>query len=580
MLVFLAIASASTPVLIWDLEQDDGGFMAGGELGQWRWGEVVSGPGSGFDGQNSWAIGLEDVYLNDSVETLELPIPSLLGIARPVLSLQHWYSFGPGDYGYVEIDEGSGWHAVEPVYGYPSALGWSGTSGGWQAATLDLPTGGASLRLRLVFVADVAGVGVGWFLDQVGIWDGDVTAPQVDSLEALADTEDLNGPYVVHAQVQDDTEVDAVSLSWSASTGGGGSVAMSTSDGTNWAGELPGQAAGTVVRYHVVATDGANSVREPASTEAGFRVFLAAPTGLSGPEGRVVAQEAPLSWTAPASIHEVERYEVLREGAVVATSRTTSATVALAGEADVFTVRAVYDVGEGDESAPCTVSAVVPSLVALEPGEGYPGDALRVTVIGQDALFVSGEVTADFGDDAIVDAITVRDVDRFVAELRLAQDAAAGTWTVTVVSAAGTLELPAGFTMLDAADRPRIMGLEPESLAQGASENVRISLSTVPASVPTITLGEGVVVESVAVEGADLIVQVSVASDAPLGDHAVVVDDGVRVLDGASLEVRDWSPPVIRACATAGSAGTGASAYGALMVFAALLRRRRKSRVV
>lgn len=572
-------------VLMWDLEQDDGGFASGGELGQWRWGEVVNGPGSGFDGQNGWAIGLDDVYLNDSLETLELPIPSLLGIARPVFSLQQWYSFGPGDYGYVEIDEGAGWHAVAPVYGYPAALGWSGTSGGWQAASVELPTDTANLRLRLVFVADVAGVGVGWFIDQVGIWDGDVTAPHVDSLEALPDTEDLDGPYTVHAVVQDDTEVDAVSLSWSASTGEGGAVAMSTSDGTNWAGELPGQAAGTVVRYHVLATDGANSVREPASTETGFRVFLAAPTNLVGPEGRVVAQEATLSWTAPASIHEVERYEVLRGEEVVATSPTTSAAAPLTGEADTFTVRAVYEAGAGDLSEPCTVNAIVPSLLELRPAEGFPGDSLRVTVIGQDALFVSGEVTVDFGDDAIVEGITVRDVDRLVAELRLADGAAAGTWTVTVESAAGRLELPAGFTMLDAADRPRILGLDPESVAQGAAADVRVSLSAVPAAVPTITLGEGVVVESVTLDGADVIVHVSVASDSPLGDHGVVVDDGVRVLDAASLEVRDWSPPVIRACSASGSAGTGAAgpplgAYVSLVVFAAILRRRRRSRSV
>lgn len=565
-------------LLIWDLEQDDGGFASGGELGQWRWGEIVNGPGGGFDGQNGWAIGLDDVYLNDSVETLELPMPSLAGIARPMFSLHQWYSFGPGDYGYVEIDTGSGWHAVEPVYGYPSTQGWSGSSGGWQPASVELPTGGAPLRLRLVFVADLAGVGIGWFVDQVGIWDGDVTAPQIDSLEALPDTEDFLGPYVVHAEVQDDTEVDAVSLEWATSAGESGTAAMSTSDGMNWAGDVPGQLPGTVVRYHVLATDGANTVREPAAAEASFRVYLAAPTALTGPAGRVVAQEVALSWTAPASIHEVERYEVLRAASVVGTSVTTTAVVPLSGADDTFTVRAVYEAGTGDESAAYTVNAVVPSLVELRPAEGYPGDSLRVTVIGEHALFVSGEVSADFGADAVVDSISVRDVDRFVAELHLADTAAAGSWTVVVESAAGTLKMPAGFTMLDAADRPRIMGLDPESLAQGASETLRISLSAVPAAVPTLTLGTGVVVESVTLDGAVVVAEVSVASDAPLGAHAITVDDGIRVLDGETLEVRDWAPPVIRACSTTSGAGAAGPPLGALGVFAVLavaMRRRR-----
>ena len=570
--LLVGAAWGSTPVVVWDLEQDDGEWISTGELGQWTWGAVAAGPGSGFDGSNAWAIGREAVYLNDSLELLEVPLPSLEPVVRPMLSFHHWYAFGPGDIGYVEIDEGGGWHTLAPVYGYPTTAGWAESSAGWQLASFELPP--STLRLRLVFAADVSGVGVGWFVDQVGLWDGDVTGPQVNELESLPDTESLETPYVVHATVVDDTRVDGVTISFVTSAGDSGVVAMVATDATSWEGEIPVQSVGTMVDYHIVATDGANTTRAPVLGENTFRVYLPAPTDLAGPAGRVVAQKAVLTWEAPVSIHRVQHYEVVRSDVIEVITLDTEAVVAVTGTYDTFTVRAIYDEGEGDASDPCSIHGVQPSLREIEPAEGYPGDRLRVLVTGQDAIFATGEVFASFGDDAVVESITVRDVDRFVAELRLVDNAAAGSWTVTVETAAGILQLPAAFTMLDDADRPRILSLEPDEITQGEADTVRISLSRPPAAVPVVALGEGVIVQSVSVEGTDVVVVISAASNAPIGAHAVTVDDGVRVLEGGSFEVRDWTASPIQACSTGGSAATGTAGIGAALL--AVIRSRRR----
>ena len=575
MIAALLVGSAwgSTPVVAWDLEQDNGGWISTGELGQWTWGSVAAGPGAGFDGANAWAIGRDAVYLNDSIELLEMPIPSLDTVVRPVLSFHQWYAFGPGDGGYLEVDVGGGWQSLAPVYGYPTTGGWTGSSAGWQLTTFELPT--STMRLRLVFAADLSGIGLGWFVDQVGLWDGDVTGPQVNELESLPDTENLETAYTVHATVVDDTRVDGVTLSFVTSAGDSGVVAMLATDATTWEGEIPVQAVGTLVDYHIVATDGANTTRSPTLGENTFRVHLPAPTGLAGPDGRVVAQEARLTWEAPVSSHRVQRYEVLRSDVAEVITLATEAMVAVTGTDDTFTVRAIYGEGEGDASDPCSIDGVLPFLLGVDPAEGYPGDRLRVLVTGQDALFTAGEVTADFGDQAVVESVTVRDVDRFVAEIELADHAAAGSWTVTVETTAGILQLPAGFTVLDDADRPRILALEPDQITQGQSSTIRISLSVAPVSVPSVTLGEGVIVESVSVEGNDVLAVISAASNAPIGAHGVTVDDGVRVLEGGAFEVRDWTPPPIQACSTGGSAAAGTTGVGAALL--AALRRRRSS---
>ncbi len=551
MIALVASAWASTVVVAYDLEQDDGGFVATGDLGQWKWGEALAGPGSGYDGANAWAIGLGGTYLNDATEYLEIPIPDLSTVAAPTLRFMHWHAFGTGDTGHVEIDAGFGWTEVAPVYGYPAHDGYSGDSGGWLPTSVSLDGLGASPRVRLVFNADTSGVGAGWFVDQVSLWDGDVTAPNIARVDALDDTENLDGPYLVSAEVTDDSGVGEVLLSWTNGEDSGEAPMVDQGDGT-FAASIPGQAPDTVVEYWVAATDGANASRYPAAGTLDFRVYLAAPSGLTGPEGRVVGSSAMLSWTAPVSMHPVLGYEVERQGESVASVAGTSATVDLLGGGDVFAVRALYGAGLGDASEPLAIDAVLPSVAGLSPAEAYAGDTLRVELTGEYLLLVDGEVELSLGGDVTVSALEVRNVDRLVADLSIGSGATLGSRDVTVTSEAGEVVLASGFTVLSADDRPRLVAVEPSRVTQGETGEMTITVAGAVGETVTVDLGEGLVVESATRDGDSILVKFAVAPGAALGERQIVVDDGTRVYSELSLEVDDWSPPVQRQCGVEG----------------------------
>jgi hypothetical protein len=126
----------------------------------------------------------------------------------------------------------------------------------------------------------------------------------------------------------------------------------------------------------------------------------------------------------------------------------------------------------------------------------------------------------------------------------------------------------------DAADRPRLTGIDPESVHQGEEAELVIGLVGDLAGVPTVDLGEGVVVESVDVAGDELHVRVACASDANIGTHAVLVDDGVRIFDGASLEVKDAVITPGRACGTTDGRGAPVGAMAWALAAVAIGRRR------
>ncbi len=570
MILLAAICLASEPLRGWSLEQDDGGFQPGGDLLQWRWGTVASGPGAGFDGRRAWAVGLTGSYLNDAVETLTLPELDLRSTARPALSFQHWHSFGDGDVGWVEVNDGTGWSRADPIYGYPTALGWSGSSAGWELVTIELSTL-ATVQVRFVFEADLTGVGAGWFLDTLAVWDGDVTPPRVSALDVLPDSERIEEAFEVQAIVEDDTGVNGVTLLWQTDHGGEGTVLMTPGEGGSWVGLLPGQPPDTRVSYHALATDGANETRQPTAGEVSFRVYLPAPEALQGPSGRVAAVSADLTWSPPVSTHEVLGYEVWSAEALVASTTDSFATVPLTGGDDRFWVRGVYAEGEGDFSEPFDVQAIVPALVSLSPAQGWAGEELRLEIVGDHALFVQDEVGVAFGEGVEVESVTVRDVDRLRVHVRLDPAATAGVRDVEVDVAGGRLTLPAAFSVEPDASRPRLVSIDPDRVEQGDSGTLRIGFVGSLAVVPEVSLGEGVVAEVIEVDGDELVVTYSVAGTAPVGEHDVQVDDGSRIFDGVSLEVRDWRAPVLNTC------GSGGGVPGAVGVVAAvaLLRRRR-----
>ncbi len=572
-LVGAALALGPAPALVeWDLDADDGGFASGGETGQWAWGAVTHGPGSGWDGPNAWSTGLTADTLNDATDWLELPLPDLGGAGRPVLRFVHYLEIGAGDVARVEIDRGNGWEVAEPIYGYPAAGGFVGSSGGWAPVAVDLV---GALAVRLVLDTDLAGVGAGWTIDAVGVYDGDVVGPSMAATRWPADTDDLDGPYVVELFATDDVAVSAVSLSWAPRGRPAEVVEMLPVGAGVWRGTIPGQAADTTVSWWVDADDGLNT-----STLRGpdFRVALPAPTDLTAPEGRIVATSARLTWTPPESVHEVLDYVVLRGDTTVATVTEPAADVPLLEGYDRFSVRARYAAGLGDRSAEVAVDAAVPGDVTLLPSVLGPGERVRVALRGGNLFLVDGDVEVSLGAGVVVESVDVRDVGLAWVTAYVSPEARPGDRDLVLRTPAYTLDVEGALTIDPSSSPPAIVALSPDAVRQGERGVLRVTIEGALdlSRVPLVDLGDGVVVEGVTVvtvgASSALDVAYAVTPDAALGGRNVELDDGTHLVTGGVVEVRDNRVADAGGCASVG----GGSALGAAAAGLLVASRRRR----
>ena len=542
---------AALPILaaeqLWfpDLEASSGELISNGQTGQWEWGKVSSGPKASYDGSSCWATQLDGWYLNDAEDHLELPALPLDGTSRPVLALQQWYSFAEGDLGTVQALQGGSWVELEPVYGYPTEGGYQGESEGWEPAWFNLSGLVQGETLRFTITADAAGADLGWYLDELALWDGDVVPPKVELDACLADTDDLEGPYVVRADVRDDVTVNAVTLVYQVDHGTVHRRAMSLEgDSDTWETDLPGQAAGSVVSYHVEADDNENITTVPAE-DCSFEVRLPSPTGLQGPTGVVWGTVVPLSWNPPDSTHDVYAYQVYRDEEIVleVTEPQAEAEV-LTGEQD-FSVSAMYEAGEGAQSDAVTIQAAVPAVLGLSPDLGYQSDHLRLRLEGEYLLLEQGDLQIDLGEGLRITEYDVRDVDLAFVEIFVAANAPDGPRDLTLSTGGLELVVVDAFEVLPGSDRPTLTGLEPDTVRQGDELELVITASEPFADVPTVWLGQDIVVQDVSLDQDDtLTASVIVPYHTPLGLHDLEVDDGVRIFGGPQLQVRDYLAPV------------------------------------
>jgi hypothetical protein len=531
---WLGVAFAA-PVFVqnWNLEADSGPFASYGDTAQWEWGVPLVQP-TAHSGSRVWTTRLDGDYLNDSTDYLEFSLPDLSIYTRPTIRLWAWYAILPGDVGWIELEEEGVWSRIEPVYGYPDAAGYVGFSDGWTPIIIDLRGHPLATALRLVFSADASGGDVGWAVDDWELWDGDIAAPHLLSLESPVDTEDLEGPYPVRALLEDDVSVQSARLDCLA---GASPLAVEFEQGTDgwWQTELPGQLPATTLQCDLYASDGANEARVD---QFSFRVYLPAPGPISGPEGRLIAETALLTWAPPESVHPVLGYNVYRGEQKWMEVAQPQADVPLQGQEDSFRVRAVYAEGEGDPTEPFTVDAVVPRIRSLSPTAGWPGERLHLRLSGEYLFLVDGQVEVTFERGMTVDSVAVQDVDSAVIEVELAESLAPGPDRLVLQSPVGTFSSDL-FVVQDEGDRPRIATISPAKVTQGERVTLGLQLVGTPVAEPTVNLGEGIVVEAVRWEEEWVELTVVVSPSAPLGSRVVELDDGQRVYTGVELEVRD-----------------------------------------
>ena len=542
----LACALAPAADLLWsvELESDDGGLLSYGQTAQWEWGTVTSGPEASYDGTACWATQLGGWYLNDSVDHLEIGTLPLSGATRPVLMFQHWYSFESGDAGILELLQGGTWQPVDPIYGYPSGVGYEGSSDDWVPAWVALTGLEDGDALRFTLSADGSGANLGWYVDQIELWDGDPVPPQVEFDGCLEDTEDLVGPYGLEVTAIDDLAVSSVVVAYSVD-GQTERRRLFTDEGDGrWIGNLHAQVLGSQISYRIEVNDAENRTVVP-SEPCSFEVRLPAPTGLQGPSGVVWDSVAPLTWTPPETANDVLGYRVYRDGVMVLEVEAPPGDAPVVTGDQSFTVTAVYDLGDGSASDPITVQAAVPSVSGLEPTLGYQGDQLRLRVEGEYLLLEQGDLEVDLGDGVSVTEYDVRDVDLAFVTIFVETTAPAGLRDLILWTGEQELVLFEAFTVLSGAERPQLTGVSPDTVRQGDELDLIISASDAFADVPSIWLGEHILVESVEQNAADtLTVGVVVPYDTPLGLQDLEVDDGTRIYSGYRIQVRDFITPV------------------------------------
>ncbi|MGM0577986.1 MAG: PKD domain-containing protein [Myxococcota bacterium] len=176
-----------------DLEDDDGGLVAEGDL--WSWGVPTGGPGEAWSGTRVWATNLGGDYPANSLGVLCLPPVDLADAQAPLLTFRAFLRLASGDAFLVEgLDPQAGWIPLteaSPVLdrvaeGRPS---WSSTpeTDTWSLHAVRLPDWlGETGRLRIVFSSDNSWQALGAYLDDLRI-EEDASDPDADGLVGIWD---------------------------------------------------------------------------------------------------------------------------------------------------------------------------------------------------------------------------------------------------------------------------------------------------------------------------------------------------------------------------------------------------------
>jgi hypothetical protein len=560
--LFPALALA-TPLHSWDFETGEDGFSPSTGL-QFEWGTFGLLPADPSDGSAGWATQIDAHYLNDASDTLAFPFLDLTDASRPILSMLHWFTIEDSDWGdsaRLEARHDGAWIRLSPVYGYPSENGFAGASGSWRTDWFDLSGLGPSPELRLAFVSGLSTSFPGWYVDQISIEEGDPVPPLFLNVEGPADTTDLIGPYAVTATVIDDFSFPQLTLFWSTETAPSTAITMSAVGDGLYMAEIPGQPAQTTVNWWIEATDGSNVTAHPDTGTAEFRVALPAPKDLVGldllSEGRIAASTLSLHWTPPEGEFTVTGYAIDRDDEHIASTSETSAIVPLKSGLQALRVSAVFETSDGavsgDASAPLWVDAALPYIDSLAPKQGWPGDRLRIDLRGDNLYLDATDVSLEPGSGISVETLSIIDTNHIRALIAIDATTDGGPRQLYLQTGDTEVRVQPEFQVLVDGSRPQVVAARPPTVRQGAHTTVFIDLGAMPDDAQhstIIDIGEGIFVESVYPRSTGYDVALVVAANAPLGNHAITVDNGDRLLTGASLEVLDNRLEAQGGCAT------------------------------
>lgn len=571
-------AFASPPVLLqlWDFESDDGGFLSEGDLPQWEWGAPGVGPTAAYSGSLLWGTELDGQYLRENRISLTLSSLDLTGISDPVLVFWSWLDLAEGDFATIETFDGVDWQVAAPVYGYPADDSFPGNPRTWEPIYFDLSGLTDTSQLRLVLESD-AGRALGWYVDDVSVWSGDAVPPNVEfELEPVEWSTFDTGPTFLVSAI-DDRQVARLSLLWALDGGSTERSDFTALGDDRYLLSLPAQVPGQLT-WTIEASDGQNTSTWPVEGEGSTRIFLPAPLELTGPTDRSWGTEVPLSWTAPESEEPIVGYRVYRDDEPIIDTAFPFATAPAVGPLDTFRVSALFDTAlgelEGDLTDPITIEVAVPRLEALSPASAWQGEQVHLVLTGSSLLLDARTVLPGdlyLGEGIEVVELAIEHVDRATVTASIDPDAPTGLRDAWLTIRGVDVTLPGAFEVLDGSDRPEIASISPDSMVQGDSETVLVTLTRAPQSVPGLSFGDGVVIGDVTVDGAVISAEVSVARDAPLGARRISVDDGQRIIElDEGFRVRAYVSRISR-CQAAPSAPLTTLLPLVLM----LLRRRR-----
>ena len=176
------------PLLSFDFEENNGGFVASGGTPGWQWGVPTSGPGSAHSGSKCWGTNLSGNYSDHCWWELKLSVAS---ISSSINELYFWSwlyteSYFDGGSVFGSTDNGVTWFLLRPdspTYNYncwwsgfplPRPSGnnsYSGSFRSWRQVHIDLlPYRGTLTDIMWVLHSDyIWSWWPGWYIDDVSI---------------------------------------------------------------------------------------------------------------------------------------------------------------------------------------------------------------------------------------------------------------------------------------------------------------------------------------------------------------------------------------------------------------------------